>query len=245
MIGDIDESEAMDAVARTLGAIPKRTAGDAAAAKAPVGRYPAHPPVIQVVHDGDADKALVQVTWPLFVWSPQKVHEARVMDLLADMMETETLRTIRETLGATYSPQVSADLSHGGDEGGLTMNIETTPATADEVLKTVREIGARFAAGNFDAAALERVRRPTLDRGGVRESTNEWWMGVLDGSWRHPEQMTAAERWQGDYAGVTLDEVKAAARTWLSRDPLVVVVTPRGAAVPRMAGAATAAGSRP
>ena len=230
IIGDIDESEAMDSIAKTLGAIPKRTAGEVTPPKAPVGRYPAAPPIIRAVHDGDPSKALVQVTFPVFVWAPDKVHDARALDLLADMMQTAILESIRENLGATYSPQVSAEVSRGGDEGGITVIVETTPATTDEVLKSVREIAVRFAAGDFDQDDLERSRRPTLDRGGIRESTNEWWMGVLDGSWRHPDQMDGAEHWQSDYEGVTLAEVKIAAKTWLSRNPLIVVVTPRGTA---------------
>lgn len=238
VIGDIDEPEAMDAIARTLGAIPKRTAGEVAPAKAPVGRYPANPPVIRVQHDGDANKALVTVTWPVFVWSPDKVHDARALDLLADMLQDEILTRIRENLGATYSPQVGADVSRGGDEGGLTATIETTPATAEEVVKTVREIAARFAAGDFDQAALERSRAPTLSRGGIREATNEWWVQVLDGSWRYPDQLVAAQHWQSDYEGVTLAEVKAAAAQWLARPPLVVVVTPRTPAVTSPAAAA-------
>jgi zinc protease len=236
VIGDIDEPDAMDVIARTLGAIPKRTLGETPPAKAPVGRYPANPGIIRASHDGDADKALVQITWPLFVWTPAKVHESRALDLLADMMETRILTTIRENLGATYSPDVSANDSRGGDEGGLTVNIITTPQTADVVVKTVREIAAQFAAGDFDQDDLERVRKPTIDRGGIREATNEWWMTVLDGSWRHPDQLLAAQQWQGDYEGVTLAEVKAEAKTWLSRGPMVVVVTPRGAAAPKQAG---------
>jgi zinc protease len=235
VIGDIDEPEAMEAIARTLGAIPKRTEGEVASPKAPVGRYPANPGVVRVVHDGDKDKALVTMTWPVFVWSPDKVHEARALDLLADMLQDEILVRIRENLGATYSPQVSAEVSRGGDEGGLTVTIETTPGAAEEVIKTVREIAARFAGGNFDESSLERARAPTLSRGGIRESTNEWWIQVLDGSWRHPDQLVAAQHWQGDYEGVTLAEVKAAAKQWLVRSPLVVVVTPRTAAMSKPA----------
>ena len=64
-----------------------------------------------------------------------------------------------------------------------------------------------------------------LDNGATREISNPWWITMLDGSWAHPDQLTAAKTWESDFEGITLDEVKAEARRWLALDPLIVIAS--------------------
>jgi predicted Zn-dependent peptidase len=113
----------------------------------------------------------------------------------------------------------------------MTALIETSPDSTEIVTSELRKIATQLAKGDVTDADLERVRRPVLDSGGTREQTNEWWIQMLDGSQHNPDQITAARNWQIDYAGITLDELKAEAARWLSKPPLIIVVAPKAAAV--------------
>jgi zinc protease len=227
IVGDIDEDTVVEAVAKTLGALPPRTWRDTRRPDAPTVRYPATESAdVHTTHDGSPEKATVLATWPLFVWDPGKVREQRTLDLLADIVQGEAIDDIRQRLGKAYSPQVNVDLDRGGDQGALTVAIDTAPDATDIVASELRKIAQKLAGGDITDAMLERARRPLLDNGATREISNPWWIAMLDGSWAHPDQIDAAKTWEADYEGITLDEVKAAAKRWLAEDPLMVIAAP-------------------
>jgi zinc protease len=227
IVGDIDEASATAAVARTLGALPPRTRRDYVRPDAPRVRFAStEPTVVRTTHDGSPEKATVLATWPLFVWTPDKVREQRVVDLLGEIVQMQAIEDIRQRLGKAYSPQVSVQLDRGGDQGSLTVGIDTSPGATDVVVTQLRQIAERLAAGDITDEMLERARRPVLDNGATREISNPWWVTMLDGSWAHPDQIASAKTWQSDYASISLDEVKAEAKRWLGADPLVVVASP-------------------
>jgi len=227
IIGDIDEQTAVDAVAKTLGALPPRQWRDTERADAPRVRYPADEAgPVRTTHDGSPEKATVLATWPLFVWTPDKVREQRTLDLLASIVQGEAIDDIRQRLGKAYSPQVNVELGRGGDQGALSVDIDTAPNATDIVAGELRKIAHSLADGEITDAMLERARRPLLDNGATREISNPWWIAMLDGSWAHPDQITNAKTWEADYESISLDEVKAEAHKWLAENPLIVIAAP-------------------
>ncbi|HEX3407091.1 MAG TPA: insulinase family protein, partial [Caulobacteraceae bacterium] len=227
VIGDIDQQSAVTAVAKTLGALPPRQWRDTTRADAPHVRYPApEASPVRTTHDGPPEKATVLATWPLFVWTPEKVREQRTLDLLAYIVQNQAIDDIRQRLGKAYSPAVNVDLARGGDQGALSVAIDTAPDATDIVAGELKKIAQQLASGDITDAMLERARRPLLDEGATREISNPWWIAMLDGSWEHPDQLASAKTWESDYETITLDEVKAAARKWLAPDPLMVIAAP-------------------
>jgi zinc protease len=227
IVGDIDEATAEAAVAKTLGALPPRQWRDTARPNAPKVRYP--PPSdrpVLATHDGSPEKATVLATWPLFVWTPDKVREQRIVDLLGDIVQGEAIDDIRQRLGKAYSPVVDVDLARGGDQGSMTVVIDTAPDATAVVAGELKKIGQQLADGDITQAMLERARRPVLDNGATREISNPWWITMLDGSWAHPDQIAAAKTWESDYETIDLDEVKAEAKRWLTAEPLIVIARP-------------------
>ena len=242
IVGDVSEARALQAVAATLGAVPARARTSHIRPNAPVVRFPRPmPPPITVRHDGPPDKAIVSLTWPLFVWTPERSRDSKVIDLLSLLVSDRLTTDIRERLGSSYSPRANISLDPGGDEGSLMVDIQTNPGAAAQVNTEVRRIAAQLAAGDFTAADLERARRPLLDFGASRQLGNEWWVQTLNGSWAHPDQLADANRWS-DYSAITLDELRAAARRYLSAEPLTITVLPRTGA-PAAAAAPTPAAS--
>jgi zinc protease len=227
IVGDIDEDAAVAAVAKTLGALPPRAWRDTTRPNAPKVRFPAPSATpVRVTHDGSPEKATVLATWPLFVWSPEKVREQRTLDLLAEIVQGQAIDEIRQKLGKAYSPEVAVAMDRGGDQGALTVSIDTAPNATEVVATELRKIAQKLADGDITPGMLERARRPVLDGGATREISNPWWITMLDGSWAHPDQLSSAKTWESDYEGITLDEVKAEAKRYLARDPLVVIAAP-------------------
>ena len=228
VVGDIDEATVTAALAKTLGAIPPRQRRDRALPDAPHVRFPATaPPPIHVTHEGPADKASVLLSWPLFVWEPSRLREQRTIELLGDILQDELIQTVRRQLGKTYSPTVRVGLTRGGDQGQLAVQLTAAPEDAQTVIDATRKIVAKYAAGGVTSEALERVRQPLLSGGQTRDINVVWWINVLDGSWAHPDLIDAANSWQSDYSGITLDEVQTEAKRWFSQTPIVVVASPK------------------
>ncbi len=227
IVGDLDEAAAVDAVARTLGALPPRAAGERRLPAAPVTRFAAEaPPVIRATHIGLRDKAGVWIVWPLYVWTPAGQREARALTLLREVV-ADALRTeLREKLGLTYTPSVGLSLERGGDQGVFTVGVDTAPAQVDQVVAVVRGVAARFVTQGVTAAELEKVRRPLLEETARRTESNGWWLSVLDGSWGDPTKLDQQRTWVSDYTTMPAAEVGAAARRWLAKAPVVATAVP-------------------
>ena len=228
VVGDVDEEAVVAALSRTLGAIPARDPGERRRADAPVTRYP-EDPVRRIVttHEGLKDKAAVYVVWPLFVWTPERQRESRALTLLREVLGDQVREEVRERLGATYTPSAGLSLDRGGDQGSLTVSVNTSPAEVERVAAAVRAVAARLAApGGVTPALLEKVRKPLLEETARRKESNGWWLGVLDGSWSYPYKLQQQRTWEHDYATIPASEVGAAAQRWLTGEPFVVISTP-------------------
>ncbi len=253
VVGDVDEAVVVDALSRTLGALPARAAAMRERPDAEVTRYPpAPPPPIRVTHQGLRDKAAVLAVWPLFVWEPARQREARALTLLREVL-SEALRTeIRERLGITYTPSIGLSLERGGDQGSLSVAVQTGPEQAEAARLAVLAVAGRFARDGVTAAELEKVRKPLLDDTARRQEQNGWWLSTLDGSWAFPYKLEQQRTWLPDYTGLTAAEVGAAARRWLAAEPLTAVALPAPsppasppAVTPAPVASPTTSGARP
>ncbi|HEX8568890.1 MAG TPA: insulinase family protein, partial [Caulobacteraceae bacterium] len=111
VVGDIDEAKAVDAVARTLGALPRRSGSAARSANPPFLRFPANPPAeIRATHEGAAEKAVAGVIWPLYVAVPERRREEYALQLLGGVFSDALRRRVREALGKSYSPGVGVSM---------------------------------------------------------------------------------------------------------------------------------------
>ena len=241
IVGDVDEAAAVDAVARTLGALPPRAPGSRVRTDAERTRYPDQAPdKIRVTHDGLRDKAAVWMVWPLYVWSETRQRETRVLTLLREVMAAALRKEVRERLGLTYTPSVGLASDRGGDQGALSVAVYTSPAQVDRVVEVVRGVADRLAKDGVTPEALERVRRPLMEETARRTESNAWWLTVLDGSWAFPYKLEQQRTWLRDYTTISAAEVSAAAKRWLSRAPLAAVATPAPSRDATSAPAATA-----
>lgn len=231
IVGDVDEAAALAAVGRTLACAPARAPGDRTRPDAVHWRYAADPPPpATALHDGPRDQAVVQLTWPLYVWTPERVRQSRTVGLMVRVMQDALTERIRQKLGKSYSPSVGVNLPRGGDQGAVTLLAKTTPDGVEAVRNEALSIAADLAAGWIAPEALEQARRPWLEALAKERTYDSWWLNVLDGSARHPDQLDRARGDIADIQRITLAEVKAEAVRWLSKPPYVVVALPEATA---------------
>jgi zinc protease len=227
IVGDIDEATLTPLVAQTLGALPARPRVDRALPGRARVRYPARAPApITVYHDSSRDRAAVAMTWPLFTWTPARVREDRTLDLLSLVFQDALIERVRQKLGKTYSPSVVSVTERGGDQGAFTVRIETSPAAAPAVVAAVRALSLEFARGDIAETAVEQARKPLLDGEAKSKTYNAWWLEALDGSFTFPDRLNQDRTWRTDMTGITTQDVREAARRWLSPDPIVVTALP-------------------
>lgn len=228
VVGDMPEERLIELVAATLGALPPRDRAPVAAG-AYLIRYGEGRPRVEAPHEGATDQAAFTTIWPLFVSDPSRRREQRTLELLRGVLQDRIRDEVREALGATYSPAVALRLEDRGDDGALSVQVATSPGDIERVREAVRRVVAEIAAGQITQAELDNVRGPILARIPETRASTGWWSGVLNGSARDPQKLRDAVEWEADYRSMTLDELKQAAATWLSGEPIEGVALPGSA----------------
>jgi len=157
----------------------------------------------------------------------ERRREEYALKLVAEVLQQELIREIRERLGKTYSPQADTAMPDDLDQGYLYAMVETRPGDAAVVAEEVRAAGVRLSRGEITPQAFEAARRPLLAHIEAARPTNAWWLAALSGSAHDPRRTADMLRQHDLIASITLDEVKAAAARWLSAAPVVAVAAPR------------------
>ena len=101
------------------------------------------------------------------------------------------------------------------------------PKDVERAVVALRQSAERIAHGSFTAEDVEIARKPLLARLAQLRQDNGWWADMLDGSVDTPEGASEPMTYPDIYAALTLDEIRAVAARWLSKPPIVVVVTPK------------------
>lgn len=227
LVGDLDEKTAVEAVAKTLGALPARAGPAPRLTYSGYQTYPrALPAPIAVSHAGASDQAAVALMWPLFVAGPERRREEYALGLLSAVFDDELRHAVRERLGKAYSPSATLNASDRADEAYLTAWVETAPADLAVVESEMRAVAARLAQGEISPQMLEAARKPLLAIARADLADNSLWAAHLQSSARDPESSRGLVETPRILGELDLDEVKRAAATWLSPSPLVVIATP-------------------
>ena len=227
IVGDVTEDHAVDAVARTLGALPPRTATDRVRPDTFFLRYPkVAPPVIRTTYQSNEDKAVVSLLWPLYVAEPKRRREEYALNIVAQVMDDAIRHRVRTQMGKSYAPQVGMAAPDAADQGAINAVIETTATDADAVVAAARETTAELAAHGVSQEAFDAARRPLLDSIPNRLQDIDWWAGGMDGSAGNYEILREFIDYRADMESVTLEDVNRYAKQWLTQAPIVVIASP-------------------
>ncbi len=216
VLGDINAEAALDAVAKTLGALPKRAEKKPAYEKERAVAFPKPEASKDFPFETEIPKAIATIYWPTTDMS--NIQRTRRLTLLGSILDDRLRIKVREELGDTYSPacyHVANDTFTG--YGYMTTMIECKPELAASLTKLVIEIGDKLATGPITDDEFDRAMKPMIAQLEQMRRDNRYWsMNVLRCSQEHPERLDWARTFVSDFTGIKKEEVQALAKEYLS-----------------------------
>lgn len=214
VVGDLDVEATIDAVAKTLGALPAREPRPALDALKKVS-FPAEPFTRNYTIVSEIPKGNVVVYWP--TTDGLEVKRARRLTMLANVLNDRLRVKIREEIAGTYSPSAGSNASdvfpgYGFIQAGCVVE----PAMAARISDLVVAIGDDLAENGVTEDELNRARQPVLTAARESLRTNNYWGGnVLARAQEKPEVLDWARTRLPDLEAITAAELSELAKAYL------------------------------
>lgn len=217
IVGDVSESEAVQTVAKTFAALPTHFAppglNPIKGISIPQGKE-----VTFRLEGKGSDTALVEYNWkvPNLQENPKDTYK---LILLRTLIEERLRNTLREELGASYSPQVAFTYTPTIQNVGLfTMLSSVKVADKEQASQAYAHIVAVLKEPhNISKSELDRAKQPLLESLKVDPGTNDYWQFLAS-------ELYLSDFYQGmDSAvnSITADDLTEVARHYLTPDRLV------------------------
>ena len=235
IVGDIELDAAVEAMRRTVGALPRRVE----AARAP-GAERLSPPAPspeprRFTHEGDPNQAYALIGWST-LGGRDRTRERRALALAANIFQVRLFDRLREAEGATYSPSAAHVGSESFPEWGIFYaGAEIRPERADAFFRAAREIVADLAANPVGPEEFARAINPVISGIERRLATNAYWLQALENWNSSPQDIENVRNYLSDYAALTAEDVRRAVATWVAEqgDWSMLVLPARGASTTR------------
>ncbi|MDE2301741.1 MAG: insulinase family protein [Sphingomonadales bacterium] len=213
VFGDFDRAAVITALSATFGALaPRRDV-----AVPPVAVHfpaPAANPVV-LTDRGDANQAAAVVSWPTGGGESQ-LRESRQLGILAQLFWNRLLASLREKMGASYAPQVSADWPMDLDSGGtITAQAQLTPQMAPRFFAAVDQIAGDLRAAPPGADELALVTEPLRQQLNRAATGTAFFMWQLEGATLDPRRYGSLGSIMPDSTRTTPAEMQALAQKYL------------------------------
>ncbi len=154
------------------------------------------------------------------------IERTRRLNILAGILEDRLRLTIREKLGAAYSPQVFSRPSRIDPGFGLLQSrLVVDPLLAEELAQEVRSVADSLGRDGISAEEFKRAQEPTLTA--IREqmrSNGYWLQTVLSLSSRHPKQLQWPKDIVQSFTAMQAQEIEELARRYLQAQQAATVV---------------------
>ena len=229
VVGDIDEQAIIDAVAQTFGALPERPMELNNFASARLVKFAQDRSKRTLYHSGAADQGMVQVYWP--TTDDGDFREEVVGTLAAEALRLRLLETLREELGATYTPIAGLEMSDTFDDFGyLIAAAIVAPENQDLVFETISQIAGEMRATAVDDDLLARARNPQLEKLAKDKRENGYWLGSLEAAQLESDRLDRVRTYESILRSVTPADIRAFAQRYLDADQaLEIAIVPKPA----------------
>lgn len=234
--GDVNVDEAIAAVAKTFGALPKRKNKKPPASNS-VLRFPAPVTTPEVIlHDGPPEQAAAIIAWPTGS-GVERIRESRQLEMLARIINDRLFEKLRSIDGAAYTPSASSVWPEELNGGGfLILQTQLKPDRIGYFYQWADEIARDLATNPVTQDELDRQVEPVRQLLNRAAYSNGFWMNQLQGFGRDPGKLTRAASLGTDLIGVTPADLQAlAARYLLDQKSWSAMVLARGVPVPVVA----------
>lgn len=218
IVGDLPEEAAMEALAQTFGALPARADSWPRYEESRQVSFPApNAEPLVLYHNGQPDQVMANIYWA--TTDSNDTRHDRTISLLRAVFDLKLTERLREQDGLTYSAfnsDVSSDVYPG--YGYLWVGVDVSAENLAATYGAVDELAAALANGDISEDEMLRARRPLLEQIEDAFQSNGAWTSWLSGSWRDPNRLERIRSLDSDYADVTIEEVTAAAQTYLQAE---------------------------
>jgi zinc protease len=218
IVGDADLEKSLAAVAKTLGALPKRADKKPDYAKERTVAFPRPADSKTFAFDTEIPKAIATIYWPTEDM-PSDVARARRLTLLASILDDRLRIKIREELADTYSPacyHLASDTFTG--YGYVVTMIECKPEQVEKLAKLSIEIADQLATGEITDDEFERAHKPVVSQLEQQRRDNRYWSStVLRSSQEHPQRLDWSRSFVGDITGIKKADLVPLARKYLPK----------------------------
>ncbi|MHA6721854.1 M16 family metallopeptidase [Sphingomonas sp. RS2018] len=224
VFGDVKSVAAIDAVARSFGALKARKA---AVPVSPTARFPAHVarPMVRT-HTGSDGQAAAVIAWPTGGGSGN-IAEGRKLEVLAAVFRDRLLDKLRSEAGVSYTPNVASAWPVGMDGGGRLMALGMVPPDkTGYFFELTRGIAADLVAKPVDTDELRRALVPVVQLVARMSTGNMFWVAQTEGGSFDPKRLAAVDTIARDLTRITPQELQALAAKYLqpAKDWSMVVV---------------------
>ncbi len=222
LVGDFEEDAAIYLVARTLGALPPREADFRPYPDNRERPFTGDRERRVLHHTGEANQALLRLTWK--TRDDADARESSALELLERVTRIALTEELREHLGKTYSPGVSASQSQvwrGYGTFAISASVDTgdVDAARAAMLATV----GKLATSPPDADLVERARQPLLEAYDNALKTTASWMTLVDRAQSRPEDIARFRSGKERIASISGEELQAAAQRYLQASAAVEI----------------------
>ncbi len=229
MVGDIDPQAAADEVAKTFGTLGPRPATAPKAKGAEVTPMASGGEHV-FYHDGRHDLSVSAAVWPTTGYYTD-VRASHQVAALTQIIRNRLFDSLREKLGADYSPAVSSYQDDAFPDFGY-IRVQAQVRAGDDKLfrDTLAGIVSDLKAHPVSDDELARVKTPGLQGLDNALNTNGYWFSILQWVGRQPQGKAAELSHRADVAATTPADVMALAQRYLKDDREVFIrVVPREA----------------
>lgn len=222
--GDFETEQVIGFAAKYLGTLKRSDIKQADSSRQP--QFPAGQS-LNLKIDSEIPKGLLVLSYPTDdTWN---ISRTRRLSILAEIFSDRLRETIRDKLGAAYSPVAynSPSRTYPG-YGMLNIIVSIKPEDADMVAKEVRAIADDMIGKGISKDELQRAVDPMITGIKDMQRQNAYWLfTVLKDSKSHPEQLEWSRTILNDYAAITLEDMAEYAKRYLNnRKAATVIVKP-------------------
>jgi zinc protease len=218
VVGDLTADQAIAAVAKTFGALPKRK-GTTEPAGSRVEHFPTpagHP--VELRHTGRADKAIAEVSWPTTdehaAW-----RDIAPTVVMADILRQRVTERLRTAEGAIYTPNGGAEFSRVFPGWGrVSLLVPCKPQDLSRVYAEIDAIAADLANHPVLDDELQRTLRPDLETAKRQQQQIGYWLGQLAGAQSNTDRLDYIRQTLPRLSAVTAADVQRVAQRWLRAD---------------------------
>lgn len=216
VVGDVDLETAVEAMLKTVAALPRRSDAPAPAGSLAVRPPPPSKEPVRFTHQGDSTQAYAALGWTTF-GGPERRRERRALSVAANIAQARLIERLRDSEGASYSPAATVQSSFEFKDWGVFFTgSEIRPERADLFFRLAREIVAELATGPVSADEWQRGINPVITGIERRIKTNAYWAGTMEGWSSEPWLIDYTRTYLSDYRSLTPAEVRAAMKKWVA-----------------------------